>query len=97
MPSFHNGLTNIAGNQSHIESSEDIQPVNPFDILARSNIMVIWLDEHIGRDENCRALKMEFRQLTNNLKMVDSVNSCRQCLPPAAPTLISNRWSNDES
>ncbi|CAF4480480.1 unnamed protein product [Rotaria sp. Silwood2] len=57
------------------------QPVNPFDILARSNIMVIWLDEYIGRDENCRALKMEFRQITNNLKMVDSVDSCRQCLP----------------
>lgn len=43
--------------------------------------MVLWLDEHIGRDENCRDLKMQFRQLTNNLKMVDSVDSCRQCLP----------------
>ncbi|CAF5139149.1 unnamed protein product, partial [Rotaria sp. Silwood1] len=43
--------------------------------------MIIWLDEYIGRDENCRALKMEFHQLTNNLKMVDSVDSCRQCLP----------------
>ncbi len=56
------------------------QSVNPLDILARSNIMVLWLDEYIGRDENCRALKMEFRQITNSLKMVDSVDSCRQCL-----------------
>jgi hypothetical protein len=55
--------------------------VNPLDVLARSNIMVIWLDEYIGRDENCRALKMELRQITNSLKMVDSVDSCRQCLP----------------
>jgi hypothetical protein len=43
--------------------------------------MVLWLDDHIGRDENCRALKEEFRQITNSLKMVDSVDSCRQCLP----------------
>jgi hypothetical protein len=55
--------------------------VNPLDILAQSNIMIIWLDEYIGRDENCRALKTEFRQITNNLKMVASVDSCRQCLP----------------
>jgi hypothetical protein len=43
--------------------------------------MVVWLDEYIGCDENCRALKMEFRQITNSLKMVDSVDSCRQLLP----------------
>jgi hypothetical protein len=43
--------------------------------------MVVWLDEYIGRDENCCALKMEFRQITNSLKMVDSVDSCRQLLP----------------
>jgi hypothetical protein len=42
--------------------------------------MVLWLDDHIGRDENCRALKMEFRQITDSLKMVDSIDSCRQCL-----------------
>ena len=50
------------------------------DILARSNIMVLWLDDYIGRDENCRALKMEFRQITNSLRFVDSVDSCRECL-----------------
>ncbi|CAF1229414.1 unnamed protein product [Adineta steineri] len=56
------------------------QPMNHFDILARNNVMIIWLDEYIGRDENCRELKEEFRQITNSLKMVDSVESCRQCL-----------------
>ncbi|CAF3686761.1 unnamed protein product [Adineta steineri] len=56
------------------------QPMNPLDVLAKNNVMIIWLDEYIGRDENCRALKKEFRQITNSLKMVDSVESCRQCL-----------------
>ncbi|CAF1142237.1 unnamed protein product [Adineta steineri] len=56
------------------------QPLNHFDILARNNVMIIWLDEYIGRDENCRELKDEFRQITNSLKMVDSVESCRRCL-----------------
>lgn len=51
------------------------------DIFDRNNIIVLWLDEHIGRDENCRQLKMEFRQITNSLKMFDSVDSLRQCLP----------------
>ncbi|CAF1929309.1 unnamed protein product [Rotaria magnacalcarata] len=42
--------------------------------------MIIWLDEYIGRDENCRKLKMEFRRITKSLKMVDSVDNCRKCL-----------------
>lgn len=54
---------------------------NPSDILTQNNIMVLWLDDHIGRDENCQALKAEFRQITNSLKMFDSVRSCRECLP----------------
>ncbi|UJR11976.1 hypothetical protein I4U23_016154 [Adineta vaga] len=65
-----------------IEASvEHIQPVNPSDILTLNNVMIIWLDEHIGRDENCRDLKNEFRQITNSFKMFDSVESCRRCLP----------------
>jgi hypothetical protein len=43
----------------------------------------MWLDEYIGQDENCRDLKMEFRQLTNSFKMVDSVDSFRQHLKNA--------------
>ncbi|UJR19315.1 hypothetical protein I4U23_022444 [Adineta vaga] len=64
-----------------IERLVNVQPVNSTDILTQNNIMVLWLDDHIGRDENCRALKEEFRQITNSLKMVDSVRSCRECLP----------------
>ncbi len=42
--------------------------------------MILWLDEWIGRDENCRDLKMEFRRLTNSIKFVYTVESCREVL-----------------
>ena len=45
------------------------------------NILILWLDDHIGQDDNCRALKMEFRSITNSFKMVESFESFRQCLP----------------
>jgi len=34
--------------------------------------MILWLNDHIDRDENCRDLKMKFRRITN---------SFRECLP----------------
>jgi hypothetical protein len=55
--------------------------VNPLDILGHNNMMVLWLDNHIGQPDNCRALKMKFREITNSLKMVESVDSCRDVLP----------------
>ncbi|CAF1603358.1 unnamed protein product [Adineta ricciae] len=73
-------------NTYHIFPDYDLQfiskqPANASDILTLNNTTIIWLDEHIGLDENCRDLKNEFRQITNSFKMVDSVESCRQCLP----------------
>ncbi|CAF1265581.1 unnamed protein product [Adineta ricciae] len=78
-----NGLTILpeTDSRTEIEQLVNARPANSEDILTRNNIMVLWLDDHIGRDENCRALKAEFRQITTSLKMVDSVRSCRECLP----------------
>lgn len=42
--------------------------------------MVIWLDDHIGKDENCRALKNEFRRLTNSFRVDSEVEACRNYL-----------------
>lgn len=56
-------------------------PLFKMDVFAQNSIIVLWLDEHIGREENCRALKMELRQITESVKMFDSVESLRQCLP----------------
>jgi len=58
-----------------------IESLDSSDIFTENGVMILWLDEHIGRDENCRALKMEFRQITNSFKMFDSPESFRQCLP----------------
>ncbi|CAF1265729.1 unnamed protein product [Adineta ricciae] len=58
-----------------------IVPSNESDILALNNVMIVWLDEHIGGDENCRDLKNKFRRITNSFKAVESVESCRHCLP----------------
>jgi hypothetical protein len=43
--------------------------------------MVIWLDAHIGQDENCRALKNEFRRLTSSFRVDSTVEACRNYLP----------------
>jgi hypothetical protein len=43
--------------------------------------MVIWLDAHIGQDENCRALKNDFRRLTNSFRVDSTVEACRNYLP----------------
>ena len=42
--------------------------------------MILWLDEHIGLDENCRALKDEFRRLTRSFKTMNTVESFRENL-----------------
>ena len=43
--------------------------------------MVIWLDFHIGLDENCKALKSDFRRLTNCFRVESTVEGCRSILP----------------
>ncbi|CAF1593514.1 unnamed protein product [Didymodactylos carnosus] len=49
--------------------------------FSGSNLVVLWLDDHICRDDNCQSLKSEFRDNTNILLTLDSVESCRRCLP----------------
>lgn len=43
--------------------------------------MVVWLDKHIGQDENCRALKNEFRRVTTSFRADSTVEECRNYLP----------------
>jgi hypothetical protein len=42
--------------------------------------MILWLDKHIGLDENCAALKDEFRRLTCSFKTMNTVESFRENL-----------------
>ncbi|CAF1046165.1 unnamed protein product [Adineta steineri] len=72
---------NAVENQGHIEPLRNIQQsMNQLDVPDPNKVMIIWLEEFIDRDEDCGQLKNELRQITNSLKMVDSVESCRKCL-----------------
>ena len=43
--------------------------------------MIVWLDAHIGQQDNCRALKDKFRELTNSFRVASTVEECRSFLP----------------
>jgi len=43
--------------------------------------MIVWLDDHIGQQDNCRALKDKFRELTNSFRVTSTVEECRSFLP----------------
>ncbi|UJR18998.1 hypothetical protein I4U23_022128 [Adineta vaga] len=60
--------------------TEQPVPIFPIDVFDQCGMMILWLDKHIGLDENCRDLKMEFRRLTNSFKAMDTVKSCHESL-----------------
>lgn len=50
-------------------------------MFDRSKIFVLWLDTHIGQDDNCRDLKNEFRRLTRSIRIDCKVDDCKSYLP----------------
>ena len=51
------------------------------DQFDECHIMIVWLDAHIGQQDNCRALKDKFRELTNSFRVASTVEECRSFLP----------------
>ena len=51
-----------------------------------SDVVLFWLDEHIGKPGNCIKLKEEFESNTTNIYLFHDVDQCRQFLP-----LIKNK------
>ncbi|UJR37163.1 hypothetical protein I4U23_029872 [Adineta vaga] len=46
--------------------------------VAGSNVVLLWLDEHICRHENCRKLKEEFENNTTSIYLYHDVEQCRR-------------------
>jgi hypothetical protein len=49
--------------------------------VVGSNVVIFWLDEHIGQPENCIELKEEFQSNTTSIYLFHDVNQCLKFLP----------------
>ncbi|CAF0806496.1 unnamed protein product [Rotaria sordida] len=48
--------------------------------IVGSDVILLWLDEHIGQTENCIELKQEFESNTTNIYFFNDVDQCRRFL-----------------
>jgi hypothetical protein len=49
--------------------------------IIGSNVVLFWLDEHIGVPENCTKLKEEFKSNTTNIYLFHDIDVCKRFLP----------------
>ncbi|CAF4686192.1 unnamed protein product [Rotaria sp. Silwood1] len=48
--------------------------------IIGSDVVLLWLDDHIGQAENCIELKQEFESNTTNIYFFNDVDQCRRFL-----------------
>lgn len=54
--------------------------INAVEKVVGSDVVLIWLDEHIGQEPHCRNLKKEFESNTTMIYTFYEVEHCRQFL-----------------
>lgn len=82
---FDSYITNLFNGQigkfkQNHATSTDSKALFEKDLFDECHIMIVWLDAHIGQQNNCQDLKDRFRQLTNSFRVASTVEECRSFL-----------------